>query len=71
MWPFYYAHNKSYEIEKDLDKSWEIEKDLENEPWVYEREKKEKKSKGRNIIIHSCIMIVNIMLNVILMYDWV
>ena len=71
MWPFYYAHIKSYEIEKVLDKSWEIEKDLENGPRVYEREKKEKKSKGRNIIIHSCIMIVNIMLNVILMYDWV
>ena len=71
MWPFYYAHIKSCEIEKDLDKSCEIEKDLENGPRVYEREKKEKKSKGRNIIIHSCIMIVNIMLNVILMYDWV
>ena len=61
MWPFYYAHIKSYEIEKDL----------ENGPRVYEREKKEKKSKVKNIIIHSCIMIVNIMLNVILMYDWV
>ena len=68
MWPFCYAHikiceiekdlDKSCEIEKDLDKSCEIEKDLENGPRVYERDKKEKKSKVRDIIIHHCIMTV-------------
>ena len=68
MWPFCYAHIKSCEIEKDLDKSCEIEKDLENGP---RNDGKEKKSKVRNIFIHSCIMVVYIMLNVNLIYDWV
>ena len=57
MWPFCYAHIKICEIEKDLDKSCEIEKDLENGPRVYERDKKEKKSRVRDIIIHHCIII--------------
>ena len=57
MWPFYVAHIKVCEIEKDLDESLRLKKISRMGHDLMKREEKEKKSKMRAIIIHHCIMV--------------